>query len=109
MQAKHDCHQPLSKSARRRQVTLQQSLWLMFPWRARYFAFFLEKDDKVAQGWLDKAKAKFDVARAREPTNNMYEQMIEQLGTAHEQRKVTSIFYATFLTGSCSPYSLPFM
>jgi hypothetical protein len=88
---------------------LRQPPLLTFLWRARYFAFFLEKDDKVAQGWLDKSKAKFEVARAREPTNNMYEQMIEQLGTAHEQRKVTSIFYTTFLTGSGSPYSLPFM
>jgi len=54
---------------------------------ALYFAFFLEKNDAVADAWLGKAKVKFEVAKNREPQNPMYEQMIEQLATAHEQRK----------------------
>eukprot|EP00285_Hemiselmis_virescens_P015324 CAMPEP_0173388816 /NCGR_PEP_ID=MMETSP1356-20130122/11035_1 /TAXON_ID=77927 ORGANISM="Hemiselmis virescens, Strain PCC157" /NCGR_SAMPLE_ID=MMETSP1356 /ASSEMBLY_ACC=CAM_ASM_000847 /LENGTH=360 /DNA_ID=CAMNT_0014345807 /DNA_START=53 /DNA_END=1135 /DNA_ORIENTATION=+ len=54
---------------------------------AMYFNFFLEKDDATAESHLTKAKEKFAVAMAKEPGNPMHTQMIEQLQTAHEQRR----------------------
>jgi hypothetical protein len=54
---------------------------------ALYFEFFLEKDNAKAEQSLKNAKKKFEDAIKKEPSNMSYRQMIEQLETAHEQRK----------------------
>ena len=54
---------------------------------ALYFEFFLEKDDKKAEVSLKAAKLKFEEAARKEPNNKSFEEMLKQLGSAHEQRK----------------------
>ncbi|EKX49361.1 hypothetical protein GUITHDRAFT_93355 [Guillardia theta CCMP2712] len=54
---------------------------------ALYFNFFLERDDSKAESHLKCAKEKFQICVQREPTNISYKQMIDQLESAHEQRR----------------------
>lgn len=54
---------------------------------AYYFEFFLEKNDSKAEASLKKAKVQFEDSMKREPGNLAYRQMLEQLDSAHEQRK----------------------
>lgn len=54
---------------------------------AYYFEFFLEKNDAKAEASLKKAKVQFEESMKREPGNLAYRQMLEQLDSAHEQRK----------------------
>ena len=54
---------------------------------ALYFEFFLEKDAKKAEVSLKAAKAKFEESMRKDPNNVSYQQMFEQLDSAHEQRK----------------------
>ena len=56
---------------------------------AFFFNFFLEKNDDVAEKFLKKAKVKFEAAVKKDKKNPMYSAMVEQLATAHEQRRMT--------------------
>jgi hypothetical protein len=56
---------------------------------AFYFKFFLEKNDEIAEKFLKKARIKFELAVKKDKKNPMYAAMIEQLATAHDQRRAT--------------------
>lgn len=67
--------------------TLEGELAVFNLGNAMYFAFFLEKNDTIAEAHLRNAKTKFGIAMAKEPGNPMHKQMMEQLETAHDQRR----------------------
>ncbi len=56
---------------------------------AFYFKFFLEKNDEIAEKFLKKARIKFELAVKKDKKNPMYTAMVEQLATAHDQRRAT--------------------
>ena len=69
--------------------THEEELAIFCLGNALYFNFYLEKDDEIAEKFLKKARVKFEAAVKKDKKNPLYLGMIEQLGTAHEQRKMT--------------------
>ncbi len=69
--------------------TYEGELALFCLGNAFYFNFFLEKNDEIAEKFLKKARVKFEAAVKKDKKNQMYTAMVDQLSTAHEQRRMT--------------------